>query len=221
MFSVARAPPASFRPISMNDLKGTSKMRNLSLRELRMQLTSTKGQPLPSAKALRECGDMVVASARFGRDSELCVYRNGFFLYKALGRTTVGAVDRCDGMVSGHALDASLLEDEDWTIRLMLEGEERLEHNNDKRHGSTFSYSCDCVEREDMRDSFDLEEMVTQQDLLARALACLTDKQRQAVELVYFQGMSQTQAQETLHIARGILLARLDGARKKIVEIFQ
>lgn len=173
-----------------------------TLRELRGKITSTGNQLLPTAKALRESDSPVVA-VMISCDVELTVYRNGFFLYKASGRVTVGAVDRCGGYVydGGDALDASAFDDSDWTVRLTLEGEQRLEHNNDKRNSNTYSYSNDAVELGDLRDSFDLEAMAMERDLLERALGCLTDKQRQVVELRCFEGLTQTEVAQRLSIS--------------------
>ena len=197
-------------------------MKNPSLRELRAQISTTNGKPLPTAKALRESGSMVVASASIGRDGELCVYQNGFFLYKAAGRVTVGAVDRCDGYVydGGDELDATLFEDAEWTVRLMLEGEERLEHNNEKRHGNAFSYSGDTAEGSDLRDSFDLAALVADRDLLERALRCLTDQQRRAVELCFMQGLTTRKAAALLGIRQQSVMDALSGTQKKIRKLF-
>lgn len=193
-------------------------MKNPSLRELRAQISTTNGKPLPTAKALRESGSMVVASASIGRDGELCVYQNGFFLYKAAGRVTVGAVDRCDGYVydGGDELDATLFEDAEWTVRLMLEGEGRLEHNNEKRHGNTFSYSGDTVEGSDLRDSFDLAALVADRDLLERALCCLTEKQRQAVELRFVNGLTQQEIGVRLGCSQRAIAYLLEAAMRKM-----
>lgn len=194
-------------------------MRNIhTLRDLRAHILPTQGLPLPSAKALRESDCMVIATAMVGQDGELAVYQNGFFLYHASGRTTVGAVDRCGGYAydGGDRLEEASFEDVEWTVRLVLEGEERLEHNNDKRHGNTYSYSGDAVERGDLRDSFDLAVMVANRDLLERALGCLTEKQREIVELRFVEGMTQQEIGERLKLSQQAVAKHLRLATDKL-----
>lgn len=193
-----------------------------TLRELRGKIMSTGNQRLPSAKALRESDCSVVAAASVGQEAELTVYQNGFFLYQASGRMTVGAVDRCGGYVydGGDELDASAFDDSDWTVRLTLEGEQRLEHNNDKRNSNTYSYSNDGVELGDLRDSFDLEAVAMERDLLERALGCLTDKQRQVVELCFVSGWTQQEVANHLGISQQMVAKTIRMAQEKMSKDF-
>jgi surface antigen len=112
---------------------------------LRGLVERTKGKKLPTAKALRESNTEVVASAAVCSESELTVYRNGFFTYSTADGTTVYAVDRCTwfALDGGEALDAGYFEGEEWTVRLMLAGEDRLEHNQNVREDKNRFYSSD------------------------------------------------------------------------------
>ena len=165
---------------------------------------------------------MVVAKAAIGQDGELTVYESGFFLYKANGRVTVGAVERCGSYIydSGDVLDAAAFENADWTVRLVMEGEEQLAHNNEKRHGSVYSYSNDTVERDDLRDPFDLATAVANRDLLEHVLGCLTEKQRKVVMLRFVDGLTQQEIGDRLGIGQRSVSYLLEAAIKKLKKNF-
>ena len=190
---------------------------------LRELVGSTKGLHLPTAKSLRESGVPVVA-LKEASDSAITVYENGFYTYHTPSGTTVYAVDRCgdysyDG---GDSLAEAQIACEDWTVRLVLAGEDRLEHNNDAREqGSHFSYSHDATERSDLRDAHDFVEAFESRDLVERMLDCLTDKQRQITSLYFFEGLTQQQIQSRLGLSRGALLDRLNSAINKMKKIFE
>lgn len=177
-----------------------------TFRELREQIASTNGKKVPTAKALRESECDVVATASVGHDGELTVYQNGFFLYKAAGKATVGAVDQSgdyqDDDDEGYRLDASIFENEDWTVRLALEGEKRLKHNSDRRNGNTYSYSADDMELGDLRDPSDIAKEYESREMVKRMLACLTDKQRTAVRLYFVDGLTHQQIADLLGSSR-------------------
>lgn len=70
---------------------------HITLRALHELVEPTAGKRLPTAKALRESGCEVVASAEVGADGKLTVYQNGFYSYETHIGTTVFGVDRCTG----------------------------------------------------------------------------------------------------------------------------
>lgn len=51
-------------------------------------------------------------------------------------------------------------------------------------------------------------------------LACLTDRQRQAIELVYFGELTQTEAGERMGIAQKNVNEALDRASEKLADIY-
>lgn len=66
-------------------------------------------------------------------------YENGYAVYEVDGSHTVMAVDRCndyrydftDGTY--EVIPAEAFEDVEWSVRLLMEGERRMEHNLNKR----------------------------------------------------------------------------------------
>ena len=151
------------------------------------------------------------------------MYENGFYTYHTPSGTTVYAVDRCgdysyDG---GDSLAEGQIACEDWTVRLVLAGEDRLEHNNDAREqGSHFSYSQDATERGDLRDAHDFVEALESRDMVERMLGCLTEKQRQIVHLHFFEGLTQRQIATTMGIRQQSVANQIDAVEKKLKKFF-
>lgn len=194
---------------------------NITLRALREMVSATIGMKLPTAKALRESGSEIIASAAIGEDGEISVYRNGFYTYKTPTGTTVYAVDRCAEYTydSGDAVDASLFMDETWELGLALAGEDRLETNNNTREEKKhYSYSGDDIEQEDMYDPNDLIAAVDDSIVFDQMMVCLTEKQSQVIQLHFMDGLTQEEIQSRLGLSRGALLDRLNGAIKKLRE---
>ena len=198
-------------------------MEKITFRKLRNMVGSTGGQALPTVKALRENRETVVVSA-VAADSSLTVYESGFYTYTTPSGTTVYAVDRCvdyayDG---GDVLDMALFEDANWSVWLVLAGEDRLEHNNNVREqGNHYSYSADATEGADLRDPHDFVADIESRETMAEMLGCLTEKQRQVVRMRIVDGWTQEEIQQRLGLARGTLLDRLNSAMKKLRKNFK
>ena len=202
-------------------------MNYISLRELRGLVKRTKGRKLPTAKALRESGAEVVARAEIGADAALTVYRNGFFTYSAAGGTTVYAVDRCAGYAydDGEVLDAELFDGGEWTLRLMMAGEDRLEHNRNAREEKKRLYYKDDhqggdLERDEIRDPGDFTLNLESKEAVDRLLDVLTDRQRKTVELYFMEGLTQQEIAERLGIGQRSVSYALEAAVKKIKKVF-
>lgn len=194
-----------------------------TLRDLRDHINNTNGTKLPTAKALREGEAEVVALSSVGANAKLTVYQSGYFLYQVDGRTTVGAVDRCgdyqDEDDERYQLDAAMFDEENWTVRLMMEGEKRLKHNGDKRNSNIYSYSADDAELGDLRDPFDLEHELVEQDTVQWLLSHLTDRQRHAVDLCFIQGLSTRQAALHMGVRQQSVAELLNAAKKKLQKL--
>lgn len=191
----------------------------ITLRTLREMVDPTTGQPLPTAKALREGGSAIVASASIA-DGLLTVYQNGFYIYKTESGTTVYAVDRCAGYVY-EELDASdtvVLEDEEWTIQLALKAEDRLERNNNEREKNKRPpcRSEEAADLEDLPDSHDFIDNWLNSELVDRMLACLTEKQRQVVRMYFLQSKTQCEVAVQLGISQPMVIKHLNLAKEKM-----
>lgn len=195
-------------------------MEKFTFKALRGMVDATKGKVLPTARALRESGASVIASTEVA-DSSLTVYESGFYTYATPAGTTVYAVDRCDDYAyeGGDVVPDELFDDEDWAVRLLLFGEDRLEHNNDVRErGNHFSYSADTTERGDLRDPHDFVADLENRDLVERMMACLTEKQRRVVRMQFAEGLTHQQIADCLGIARQVATRRIESAIKKLTK---
>ena len=190
---------------------------HVTLRELRTQISATSEGKLPTFKQLMEMKSAVVAQ-KVVNTALLTVYQNGYAVYEADGARTVMAVDRCKEYTYDFdngtriTIQQELLENEEWSIRLLMEGEMRLEHN----HNKTFD-KFECVLQED-------NEMVLAEIELCRlyeAMDKLTKRQMEVIRLYFYKGMSQQAIAQKLGIGRSAVGNCIEGALKKIKKIFQ
>ena len=99
---------------------------HVTLRELRTQISATSEGKLPTFKQLMEMKSAVVAQ-KVVNTALLTVYQNGYAVYEADGARTVMAVDRCKEYTYDFdngtriTIQQELLENEEWSIRLLME----------------------------------------------------------------------------------------------------
>ena len=82
--------------------------------------------------------------------AKLTAYENGYAVYEVDGSYTVMAVDRCgdyrydftDGTY--QVVSAETFEDTEWSVRLLMEGERRMEHNLNKREADAENVALGC-----------------------------------------------------------------------------
>ena len=186
---------------------------HVTLRELRTQISATSEGKLPTFKQLMEMKSAVVAQ-KVVNTALLTVYQNGYAVYEADGARTVMAVDRCKEYTYDFdngtriTIQQELLENEEWSIRLLMEGEMRLEHN----HNKTF-------------DKFECVSLVVLAEIelcmLYEAMDKLTKRQMEVIRLYFYKGMSQQAIAQKLGIGRRAVGNCIEGALKKIKKIFQ
>ena len=123
----------------------------MTLKELQSKIERTSRKELPTAAKLRSGISPLVVCRDFDGGAQLSVYKNGFALYQSLGRSTVFRVDACGGYTyfgrtEKSELDEKFFRDTEWWARLMMEGEDRLTHNQTslaERHESLYEASMD------------------------------------------------------------------------------
>ena len=76
--------------------------------------------------------------------------------------------------------------------------------------------SVDIVLEKEERDKLDEAKREHQKTLIENSLCCLTDSQRQVVEMAYYQNMSYSQIAEALNIDKSSVYARMKNAEKNI-----
>ena len=120
----------------------------LTLQELK-QAVNVPGdrEKLPTARQLRNSGE-IIAREQFGGEAELSVYRDGCVLYQVGNRSTVFSLHPCRGYFylsdgDNVHLPEQYFDRKKWYLRLILEGEDRLNRNREERERSrNVSYSA-------------------------------------------------------------------------------
>ena len=198
----------------------------LTLQELKEITETTKhGIKMPTARNLRETG-RAVAEKNLKNDTWITAYQNGYALYHANGHSTVFPIHTCGAYlyvsygVSSY-LPEHFFEKEPWYVRLVLEGEDRLDRNQRaKEQERTVSYSAISEEWEAIgnAEGNPLEYLVHEENR-KEILCCLTKRQREAVSLCFFQQKSRKEAARELGISSPavstILLQAARRLRKK------
>lgn len=180
------------------------------------------GRKTPSAKNLRETG-RAVAEKQLTGDTWIAVYQNGYALYHACGHSTVFSIHTCgdylyvSGWVSSY-LPEYFFAKEPWHIRLVLEGEDRLELNQKaKEKGRTVSYSAISEEWEVMEDIRENPlEYLVDMECRNEMLQCLTERQRAAASLCFLQQKSRKDAAKELGITSPAVSAILSQAARRL-----
>ena len=198
----------------------------LTLQELKEITETTKyGIKMPTARNLRETG-RAVAEKHLKNDTWITAYQNGYALYHASGHSTVFPIHTCGAYLyvsSGVSsyLSEHFFEKEPWYVRLVLEGEDRLDRNQRaKEQERTVSYSAISEEWKVIgnAEGNPLEYLVHRENR-KEILCCLTKRQREAVSLCFFQQKSRKEAARELGISSPavstILLQAVRRLRKK------
>lgn len=206
---------------------------HITLRELKAKIDAVTEKKLPKCAQLMAQNPVAVAQTTVN-GATLTAYQNGYAVYEMDGAHTVMAVDRCgdyrydftDGTY--QVVPAEVFEEAEWSLRLIMEGERRLEHNLNKTSSKYEVATLEC-DGSDWSDSIMVDfleeenaEMLADQELrrLYAAMGKLTERQREIIELYYFKGMTQQEIAEELGIGRRSVGNALEGAIKKIKKIF-
>lgn len=198
----------------------------LTLQELK-QFVGVPGDrgKLPTARQLRESG-AVVARERLGGEAEVSVYQDGCVLYQVGSRATVFSIRSCGDyfyISDGDAvhLPGQYFDRERWYLRLVLEGEDRLDRNREEKERSwKVSYSAESEEWAVMEDVAESAiERLARQETVEEMLQTLTEKQKTVICRYYLQQKTQGQIAEELGISRPAvrdsLLRAVNKIRKK------
>lgn len=181
-----------------------------------------QGIKIPTAKRLRESGRLV-AERQLKNDTWIAAYQDGYALYHSCGHNTVFPIQLCrDYLYVSSGVSSYIPEHffngEPWYIRLVLEGEDRLERNQRaKEQGSTVSYHAISEEWEAMGDAGGnpLQHLVDRENR-KEILQCLTERQRSAVSLCLFQQKSRKEAAKELGISSAAVSGILSQATRKL-----
>lgn len=188
-------------------------------------------EKVPTFASVVASGAKIVAKDLIDEETDVTVYSNGYVLYKAGNRGTVFPLHECgdycyerDGMPPVIVPEA-VFDSYNWSVRLVAEGEDRLEYNqkqNWKR--TTISYSgvaedwALLADRSSDAEAFMLEKerMEEQKILVQKLLKKLTERQRVVVIECYLFGRQHKDVASQLGISRQ---AVTDALKKALVRM--
>lgn len=105
-------------------------------------------EKVPTIFSLVESAAAVVARDLISADTDVTVYSNGYVLYRAGDHATVFPLHECGDYRYEYEGKAPVIVPEEvfdsynWSVRLVAEGEDRLEYNQKQKwKRTTFSYS--------------------------------------------------------------------------------
>lgn len=165
------------------------------------------GKP-PTARCLLENGKCVV-SMENGREIQLLVYQEGYALYRVGKYTTVFPVHSCGDYCYENdgqqiCVDASFFEQQEWYVRLFLEGEDRLAKNRETCHkGKVISYHAVSEEWFFLSSPAlpPLDQLIEKEQIL-ELMGLLTKRQRDIVILYFYYGETQWEIAKKLGITQ-------------------
>ena len=214
---------------------------HITLRELKGMIDIVVEKKLPTFKTLMEMNPVAVARTSVN-GAKLTAYENGYAVYEVDSAHTVMAVERCgdyrydftDGThqivpeLHHFSMPAETFEDAEWSLRLLMEGEKRMEHNLSKTSAKFEQVPLECDGSDwsasimvDFLDA-DNAEMLADRELrrLYAAMSKLTERQMEVVQLYFYKGMTQQEIAEEIGIGRRSVGNCLEGALKKIRKNF-
>lgn len=188
---------------------------HISLRELKNRVAAVVEKKLPKYAQLMEMKP-VVAARTMADGATLTAYENGYAVYEQDGAHTVMAIDRCgdyrydfnDGTY--EVVPAEVFEDAEWSVRLVMEGERRMEHTRSVINGNNEELTlsndgsdwCDAA----MVDFMEKEnaEILADEELrkLYAAMSKLTERQQDVIQLYFYKGLTQEEIADELGISQ-------------------
>ena len=183
-----------------------------------------KEEKAPTARHLLEHGKRVV-SMENGGDVQLLVFAEGWALYRVGKYTTVFPVHSCGGYCyKSHGrqifVDAAFFEEQEWYVRLMLEGEDRLMKNRESsRKGKVVSYHAVSEEWFFLASPVlpPLEQLIEKEQIL-ELMGLLTKRRRDIVILYFYYGETQWEIARSLGISQPAVSQALMAALRRMRE---
>ncbi len=182
----------------------------LTLRDLRKMVKRPAAREnVPGCNVLMRSGEIVLRECLLA-DTELIVFREGYAIYRSGKKKTVFAIadsmpyvyESCE---EGETISSDQWEEQPWYLRLVLEGEDRLERNNDdcenRRAVPWGVFSEDWSGREDLSiEEFDARILAEESKKMELMMSLLTERQREIMERFYEDDRSVTEIAKELSI---------------------
>jgi RNA polymerase sigma factor (sigma-70 family) len=180
----------------------------LTLKELKKVVkVADMTKRVPSEKAL-ETEEIVVKEILSG-ECDITVYANGYVLYRENGKKTVFPLHSCTDYIymgvkeERSVMNEEFFDNENWYIRLLMEATDRMEMNQTKvaSNHRIFSYSDFSEDRTLLLDpASDILDQYIEKEIVCDFLGCLTDRQKEIIQLFYFEEMNQEKIADYLGI---------------------
>ena len=183
-----------------------------------------KEEKVPTARHLLEHGKRVVGMEN-GGDVQLLVFVEGWALYRVGKYATVFPVHSCGGYCyESHGqqicVDAAFFEKQEWYVRLMLEGEDRLAKNRESsRKGKIVSYHAVSEDWFFLASPVlpPLEQLIEREQIL-ELMGLLTERQRDIVILYFYYGKTQWEIAQELCVSQPTVSQALMAALRRMRE---
>lgn len=180
------------------------------------------GKKVPTARYLLEQGEQVVSMENSG-EVQLLVFREGYVLYRIGKYTTVFPVHSCGDYCYENdgrqvCVDASFFEQQEWYVRLLLEGEDRLAKNREMCHKEkVVSYHAVSEEWFFLSSPAlpPLEQLIEKEQIL-ELMGLLTKRQRDIVILYFYYGETQWEIAKELGITQPTVSQTLMAALRRM-----
>lgn len=199
----------------------------LTFRQLREMVGSGTGHKKPTVKQLMDSGEEPVAIREIGQEGNLSVYPGGYAVYTNGSGTTVVSIGECgeytyqfhdgeDGLPTESRL---LLDGEDWSMAVILKGEEQIEANLMNRKGDrkgSRQYEDDWEHIRVEEEVPDVLDAIVRRDMTSELLDCLTERQREVVTAYFFDGLTQQQIADKLEIGRRTVTTTIERSLEKL-----
>lgn len=180
----------------------------------------------PTAKYLKTHGTILM-SKRIATNATISVYQNGYALYEIAGLATVFPVCACQDYsyeMEENEISEQWFEKEAWYLRLILEGEDRINRNLEARQQrKSISYSA-VSEEWGVLSSLETTVLETtiRKETMRELLGLLTDRQKEVIVQYFWEQKSQSEIAEKLGVSHAavskILTRAINRLRKKCME---
>lgn len=194
----------------------------MTLKELLRKMYPTQEGKVPTAASLRTGDCPVVAEQNWSDGSRLCAFQNGYVLFESAQKATVFRADHCGGYSyygceNTVAFSEEYFEEVEWWVRLLMEAEDRITHNqNAQKERHEISYECNIEEVKTWMQNEDLlMEDYTYRTWLQQAFSMMTERQREVVKKRYIEGCEVQEIADIYGVSHQAISVTLADVRKK------
>ena len=202
----------------------------LTLWEVKQNVEKTSKEcKVPTAKYLQENGK-TVACMRMSMETEIKVYQCGYAVYRIGKYVTVFPIHTCgdylyplcEGIL---CIEESFFDDQEWYVRLILEGEDRVRHNRElQEQEKSISYSAVSEEWNLLRnmEQSPLEQLIVKESI-DEIMEVLTERQRWILVQFFFCRKTQKEIAKELGVVPPVISKTISNSirqiRKKYTDI--